>query len=152
LLQSSNSFSQRSCIQSRPRSLTTFPCHDRDLITLTFSLPLAMAYYDENGGDSFGGRFNKNFDGPVGPRRPSTLYLDLESSLAVSAVRLTLRFKYRIGDRLWLVDGTMDANAKAALSRRAPNGDRATERKFRRRCEYCAIPAQRHRLAAASSD
>lgn len=27
-----------------------------------------MAYYDDNAGD--GGRFGKNFDGPVGPRRP----------------------------------------------------------------------------------
>ena len=29
-----------------------------------------MAYYDEHGGDG-AGRFTKNFDGPVGPRRPS---------------------------------------------------------------------------------
>lgn len=27
-----------------------------------------MAYYEDPGGD--GGRFAKNFDGPVGPRRP----------------------------------------------------------------------------------
>ncbi|KAJ5117175.1 Polyadenylation factor subunit 2 [Penicillium atrosanguineum] len=38
-----------------------------------------MAYYDENGGDSFG-RFNKNFDGPVGPRRPR-LVTDYGSSM-----------------------------------------------------------------------
>lgn len=28
-----------------------------------------MAYYDDNAGDG-PGRFGKNFDGPVGPRRP----------------------------------------------------------------------------------
>ncbi|KAJ5218417.1 Polyadenylation factor subunit 2 [Penicillium cinerascens] len=40
-----------------------------------------MAYYDENGGDSqYSGRFNKNFDGPVGPRRPR-LVTDYGSSM-----------------------------------------------------------------------
>lgn len=33
-----------------------------------------MAYYDEHGGDG-PGRFTKNFDGPVGPRRPSTFIM-----------------------------------------------------------------------------
>lgn len=28
-----------------------------------------MAYYEDNGGEG-PGRFGKNFDGPVGPRRP----------------------------------------------------------------------------------
>lgn len=47
-----------------------------------------MAYYDENGGDSFG-RFNKNFDGPVGPRRPSMFDLYVISSLGPAVCRLT---------------------------------------------------------------
>ncbi|KAJ5527886.1 hypothetical protein N7513_012045 [Penicillium frequentans] len=39
-----------------------------------------MAFYDEHGGDSQFGRYNKNFEGPVGPRRPR-LVTDYGSSM-----------------------------------------------------------------------
>lgn len=41
-----------------------------------------MAFYDEHGGDSQFGRYNKNFEGPVGPRRPSMYYV-ISSHLAI---------------------------------------------------------------------
>ncbi|KAF3392679.1 Polyadenylation factor subunit 2 [Penicillium rolfsii] len=50
-----------------------------------------MAYYDEHGGDG-PGRFTKNFDGPVGPRRPR-LVTDYGSSM-VQWMR-TRRPRYR---------------------------------------------------------
>ncbi|KAJ5287002.1 hypothetical protein N7478_002688 [Penicillium angulare] len=57
-----------------------------------------MASYDENGGDAqFGGRFNKNFDGPVGPRRPR-LVTDYGSSM-VQWMR-TRRPRYQGGHRM----------------------------------------------------
>ncbi|KAJ6083656.1 hypothetical protein N7467_007791 [Penicillium canescens] len=39
-----------------------------------------MAYYEEHGGDGQFGRFNKNFEGPAGPRRPR-LVTDYGSSM-----------------------------------------------------------------------
>ncbi|KAJ5964735.1 uncharacterized protein N7479_004611 [Penicillium vulpinum] len=55
-----------------------------------------MAYYDENSGDG-PGRFGKNFDGPVGPRRPR-LVTDYGSSM-VQWMR-TRQPRYKGGYRL----------------------------------------------------
>ncbi|KAJ5888732.1 hypothetical protein N7495_008773 [Penicillium taxi] len=56
-----------------------------------------MAYYEEHGGDSGTGRFNKNFEGPVGPRRPR-LVTDYGSSM-VQWMR-NRRPQYRGGNRM----------------------------------------------------
>lgn len=61
--------------------------------------------------------------------------------------RLTV-FSRRIGDRLWLVDGTMDANAKATVSRRTYNGDGETECQLRGGCEL----RKNHREAYGLTD
>lgn len=67
-----------------------------------------MAYYEEHGGDGQFGRFNKNFEGPAGPRRPRTC-----NALLSEMPESTNTHRTRHG--LWLVDGTMDAHTATAL-------------------------------------
>lgn len=93
-----------------------------------------MAYYEDHGADAqYPGRYTKNYDsGPVGPRRPSEcIALCLSGTSPITPTRLDsptdVRLAHRTGDRLRIVDGTMDANTKAPIPGRASHGDGAAE-------------------------
>ena len=112
-----------------------------------------MAYYDESGGDSqFSGRFNKNFDGPVGPRRPSTFPAcdhavnRLPPKILSPTNHVT---SHRTCHRLRVFDGTMDANTSTEIPWWTPHGSGKTERQLHCGCELRAACAwgPRFRLA-----